>query len=41
MYGPNSGDGRTALWSSLFHLLDPSYRWIMLGDYDMIDHQNA
>lgn len=41
VYGPNSGEGRTALWSLLFHILDSSYRWIMLGDYNLIDNQNS
>lgn len=41
VYGPNSGESRVALWSSLFHVLDPSYRWIMLGDFNMIDNRNA
>lgn len=37
IYGPNMGEGRTALWNELFHSLDSSYRWIMLGDFNMTD----
>lgn len=41
VYGPNSGEGQAALWKNLLHALDASYRWIMMGDYNMIDSQNS
>lgn len=41
VYGPNTSEERTALWGALVHILDDSYRWIMQGDFNMIDHPTA
>lgn len=41
VYGLNSGEDRAALWNNLFHSLGTSYRWIMMGDYNMTDLQNS
>lgn len=38
IYRPDEIEGRTDLWPSLFFSLDASYRWIMMGNYNMIEH---
>lgn len=35
--GPNSTEERIVLWRFLIFNLDPSYRWMMLGDFNLID----
>lgn len=35
VYGPNTGEGRLALWSELTLSLDPTYHWIFTGDFNM------
>lgn len=37
IYGPNDAEGRINLWRSLNTLLDSSYRWALLGDFNMIE----
>lgn len=37
LYGPNDPAGRIALWSELSATLDLSYRWLFLGDFNMIE----
>lgn len=36
-YGPNSSQERTALWWALFFELDPTFRWALFGDFNMIE----
>lgn len=38
IYAPNSSGDRTKLWQELFHTLDTSYRWILCGDFNMIEN---
>lgn len=35
--GPNDIDGRVNLWRSLRTSLDSSYRWALMGDFNMIE----
>lgn len=37
VYGPNEVDGRVNLWRSLRTSLDSSYRWALMGDFNMIE----
>lgn len=37
IYGPNDTVGRANLWRSLLSSLDTSYRWILMGDFNMIE----
>lgn len=37
VYGPNNSAGRTALWRTLFFDLDPSFRWFLMGDFNMVE----
>lgn len=38
IYSPNDGVGRTALWNELFGILQSAYRWLFLGDFNMVEN---
>lgn len=38
IYGPNESEGRLALWSTLSSELDPSYRWTIIRDFNMVEN---
>lgn len=38
LYAPNDACHKTTLWREIFRQLDFSYKWVILGDYNMIEH---
>lgn len=36
IYGPNEMAGRISLWTTLVQELDPTFHWILVGDFNMI-----
>lgn len=38
IYAPTEAPNRSLLWQELFMELDFSYKWIILGDFKMIEH---
>lgn len=37
LYAPNDASERTLLWRELFSMIDLSYQWTILGDFNMIE----
>lgn len=37
IYGPNDGASQTALWNELALVLDPAFKWLLMGDFNMVE----